>query len=59
MAPDNILKNCFAIVKVKNVITSNPENIKVGEDIDIILSDIQIKSTVRQKSKYNGADFNI
>lgn len=59
MAPDNILKKGFAIVKVKNVITSNPENIKVGEDIDIILSDIQIKSTVRQKSKYNGADFNI
>jgi exodeoxyribonuclease VII large subunit len=59
MAPDNILKKGFAIVKVKNIITSNPENIKVGEDIDIILSDTEIKSTVRKKSKYNGADFNI
>ncbi len=59
MAPDNILKKGFAIVKVKNIITSNPENIKVGEDIDIILSDTQIRSKVLQKSKYNGSDFNI
>ena len=59
MAPDNILKKGFAIIKANNKITSNPEDIKVGNDIDIILADTYIQSTVKQKSKYNGAEFNI
>lgn len=59
MAPDNILKKGFAIVKANNKITSNPEDIKVGNDIDIILADTQIKTTVKQKSKYNGTEFNL
>ncbi len=59
MAPDNILKKGFAIVKANNKITSNPDEIKVGSDIDIILAETQIKSTVRQKSKYNGTEFNV
>lgn len=59
MAPANILKKGFAIVKANNEITSNPDNIKIGHDIEIILADTQIKSTVKQKSKYNGAEFNV
>ena len=59
MSPDNILKKGFAIIKHNNKITSNPDDIKVGNDIDIILSGIQINSTVKQKSKYNGTDFNL
>lgn len=59
MSPDNILKKGFAIVKANSKITSNPVDIKVGQDIEIILSDTQIKSTVKQKSIYNGSDFNI
>ena len=59
MAPDNILKKGFAIIKFNNKITSNPDEIKVGDDIDIIFSETQIKSTVKQKSKYDGTDFNL
>ena len=59
MAPDNILKKGFAIIKANNKITSNPDDIKVGRDIDIILAQTQIKTTVKQKSKYNGTEFNL
>ncbi|MDP4211702.1 MAG: exodeoxyribonuclease VII large subunit [Bacteroidota bacterium] len=59
MSPDNILNKGFAIVKRNNKITSNPDDVVVGEDIDIILSHTQIKSTVKQKSKYDGSDFNL
>lgn len=59
MAPDNILKKGFAIIKYNNKITSNPDNIKVGNEIDIILADTQINTLVINKSKYNGDDFNL
>lgn len=59
MAPENILKKGYAIIKVNNKITSNPEDIKIGNDIDIILSDNIIKTTVKQKSKYDGNDLNL
>lgn len=56
MAPENILKKGYAIVKVNNKITSNPRDIKIGSDIDIMLSDTIIKTTVKQKTLYNGKD---
>jgi exodeoxyribonuclease VII large subunit len=59
MAPDNILKKGFAILKTNNKITSDPDDLKVGQDVEIILMDTQITSTVKQKTKYNGKDFNI
>lgn len=59
MSPANILKKGFAIVKVDGEITSDVEEVKVGETISIILSDKEIKSTVKSKSNYNGDDFNI
>lgn len=59
MSPDNILKKGYAIVKANNKITSNPDNIEIGSDIDIILSDKLIKSTVKLKSEYDGKEFNL
>lgn len=59
MSPDNILNKGFAIVKVNDQITSNPDDIRIGNDIDIILSGSEIKSTVKQKKKYDGKDFNL
>lgn len=56
MSPENILKKGYAIVRVNNEITSDAKQIKIGSDIDIILSDTLIKTTVKQKSKYNGED---
>jgi exodeoxyribonuclease VII large subunit len=49
MAPENILKKGFAIVKVDNKITSNPDAILVGGDIEIILASTQITTTVKKK----------
>ena len=59
MAPDNILKKGFAILKTNNKIISNPKDIKVGSDIEIILADTLISSTVKQKSKYDGTEFKV
>lgn len=57
MAPDNILKKGFAIVKVNDQITSDPGRIEEGEDITIILKEVEILSTVKQKTTYDGKDF--
>lgn len=59
MAPDNILKKGFAILKTNDRITSDPDDLKPGQDVEIILMDTQITSTIRKKTKYNGKDFNI
>ena len=59
MAPDNILKKGFAILKTNDKIISDPDDLKPGQDVDIILMDTQITSTVKQKTKYNGKDFNL
>lgn len=57
MAPDNILKKGFAIVKVNDQITSDPGRIEEGKDISIILKEVEILSTVKQKTTYDGKDF--
>jgi exodeoxyribonuclease VII large subunit len=59
MAPENILKKGFAIVKVNQKITSNPSDIGVGEDIEVILADTQITATVKNKTKYDGTDHDL
>ncbi len=59
MAPSNILKKGFALVKVDGQVTSNPASVQVGQDIDIILSDTQITTTVKSKKPYHGDEFNI
>jgi len=58
---ENYIFSChgFAIVKVDDRVTSNPDDICIGNDIGIILSGIEIKSTVKQKDKYDGKDFNL
>lgn len=59
MAPDNILKKGFAIIKVGNKIISSPHDVNVGEDISVIFLKTEIRSAVKSKKKYNGTDFNI
>ena len=58
MSPDNILKKGFAIIKLNDKIISDPETIKVGNEVTIIFSQTEIKSIVKSKSKYNG-EYNI
>ena len=50
MAPENILKKGYAIIQKGNTIITDPEHIAVGDDINIILSGVNITSTVKQKS---------
>ncbi|MCD0474016.1 exodeoxyribonuclease VII large subunit [Flavobacterium sp. EDS] len=56
MSPENILKKGYAIVKVNDKITSNADTIAVGDTIDVILADSIFKTTVKEKTKYNGRD---
>ncbi|MFD1604421.1 exodeoxyribonuclease VII large subunit [Flavobacterium artemisiae] len=56
MSPQNILKKGYAIIKSNGKITSSTENIKVGEDIEVILHDAVLKSTVREKIQYDGRE---
>ena len=59
MSPANILKKGFAIIKYNGEITSNPDVLTPGSDMEVILLDKSIKSTVKSKSTYNGKDFNV
>lgn len=56
MSPQNILRKGYAIVKVNEKIISNAENIKAGDEIEVILKDAKLKSTVKEKIQYNGRE---
>ena len=59
MSPANILKKGFAIVKVNGVITGDPEIINTGSEMSVILSNKEIKTTVKSKIEYHGEDFDV
>ena len=59
MHPSNILKKGFALVKVDGRVTGNPDDLRQGKDMDIILSGMQITSTVTSKKTYDGNDFDL
>jgi exodeoxyribonuclease VII large subunit len=59
LSPENTLKRGFAIIKSDNRITSDPEQLIIGKDIEIILAKTSITSTVKSKKDYHGNDFNI
>ncbi|CAN5349256.1 exodeoxyribonuclease VII large subunit [soil metagenome] len=59
MSPNNILKKGFAIVKLNGDVTSNPDVFNPGSEMEVILLDKSIKSTVKSKSNHNGNEFNL
>lgn len=59
MSPKNILRKGFAIVKHNGAVTSNPDLFKSGSEMEVILSEKSIKSTVKSKSDHNGSEFNL
>jgi exodeoxyribonuclease VII large subunit len=59
MSPINILKKGFAVIKVNDQIISNPDEIEIGKEIEIILAETKIQSIVKHKSPYNGTDFKL
>lgn len=56
MSPQNILKKGYAIVKTNGKIAGAAENIKEGDDIEVILHDAILKSTVKEKIQYDGRE---
>jgi exodeoxyribonuclease VII large subunit len=59
MNPNNILRKGFAMVKVEGRITSDPEKLRVGQPVEIILSETQINATIRSKTAYHGNEFDL
>lgn len=56
MSPNNILRKGYAIVKVNEKIISSAENIEAGQEIEVILKDAKLKSTVKEKIQYDGRE---
>jgi exodeoxyribonuclease VII large subunit len=59
MSPTNILKKGFAIVKRNGTVTSNPDLLSIGSEMEVILLDKSIKSIIKSKSTSNGNEFNV
>lgn len=49
--PNNILKKGYAILKVNNVIVSNPSLLKIGDEIETIIKDKTLKSVIKNINK--------
>jgi exodeoxyribonuclease VII large subunit len=43
----NILKKGYAILKVNNVIVSNPSLLKIGDEIETIIKNKTLKSVIK------------
>ncbi|WP_426486111.1 exodeoxyribonuclease VII large subunit [Flavobacterium sp. 2] len=56
MSPQNILRKGYAIVKFNEKIISSADSIQTGEDIEVILKDAKLKSTVKEKIQYDGRE---
>jgi exodeoxyribonuclease VII large subunit len=56
MSPQNILRKGYAIVKVNQKIINNAKNIEAGQEIEVILKDAKLKSTVKEKIQCDGRE---
>ncbi|MGE6355998.1 exodeoxyribonuclease VII large subunit [Flavobacterium sp. NPDC079362] len=56
MSPQNILRKGYAIVKSGGKIISSAQNIEAGQGIEVILRDAKLKSTVKEKTQYDGRE---
>jgi len=56
MSPRNILRKGYGIVKVCEKIISSAKSIEAGQEIEVILKDAKIISTVTEKIQYNGRE---
>ncbi len=59
LSPENTLKRGFAIIKSNHQITSDPDQLLVGKEVEIILRDKSIISTIKKKTDYHGDEFNL
>lgn len=54
LSPQNVLNRGYAVVRLNDKIVNGAENIKEGEQIEILLKNAILKSTVNEKRQYNG-----
>ncbi|MGX5689322.1 exodeoxyribonuclease VII large subunit [Arcticibacter tournemirensis] len=59
MAPENIMKRGFAVIKAKGRIASSAGEIEKGEEIVILFAEKEIKAIVESKENYGGTELNI
>jgi exodeoxyribonuclease VII large subunit len=59
VSPENTLKRGFAIIKTGGRVTSDPDDLTVGNDIEILLRNKDITASVKSKTDYHGNDFNL
>ncbi|WP_343706395.1 exodeoxyribonuclease VII large subunit [Flavobacterium sp.] len=54
LSPQNVLKRGYAVIRKNSKIANGAENIQEGEEIEIVLKDAILKSTVNEKIQYDG-----
>jgi exodeoxyribonuclease VII large subunit len=54
-SPQQTLKRGFALVKIKDRIITDPSEIKIGEEITVLLKQTEILSTVTGKNENHGS----
>jgi exodeoxyribonuclease VII large subunit len=59
LSPGNTLSRGYAIVKVDRRITSDPDQLVIGQDIEIVLRSTRIGATVKSKENYHGKDVDL
>ncbi|HEY0895966.1 MAG TPA: exodeoxyribonuclease VII large subunit [Sphingobacteriaceae bacterium] len=59
LSPGRIMERGFAMVRKNGQILSGPEQVLPGDDLEIIHGDSLIRTAVKNKSKYDGREFNI
>ena len=58
-SPMSTLRRGFALIKSGGSVTSDPDKLVIGTDIEIILATKSVVSTVKSKQEHNGKEFDI
>lgn len=54
MSPQNILSKGYAVIRLDSKIVNGADAIQEGDEIEILLKDAVLKSTVKEKTAYDG-----
>jgi exodeoxyribonuclease VII large subunit len=59
LSPESALNRGFAIVKVGRRITGDPEQLVIGQDVEILMRQKVITATVKSNKNYHGKDVDL
>jgi len=54
MSPQNILSKGYAVIRLHNKIVNGAGAIEEGDEIEVVLKDAVLKSTIKEKTVYDG-----